>query len=232
MADEEDYSSKPSGVLYRQSKKGAVPTPPKSSESKFSIPEMPNIKPPEVFKREQESYGTGHKSSGSGSKADMLAAAAFVLALVSLAISILGAGGIGGGNVKAELAGISADLKAMQVKDMVLSAPIRTTVSIDEEIPLNEVFPPTFRIPITFNLKLPEKVTAVSTTGQVSEFKFGQTVPISQDVFIDTKSSAGVGVKIQKEIPIDTNVQASIKVKDVYGSELEDIIERLDRIAG
>ncbi|MEM3071479.1 MAG: hypothetical protein QXG33_02795, partial [Candidatus Anstonellales archaeon] len=123
---EEEYSDQPAGILYGQSKRkdsstdkklgvAKIPQSLSGSKSDFSAP----------IKRE---YGEKRiESKDNLKKAEILAGAAFVLALISLVLNIVDIGG--SGKIRSELPAIIADLKALQAKDVILSSsPIRTTV--------------------------------------------------------------------------------------------------------
>ena len=224
MAEEDEkYSSVPYGAAYKKSKKIPVP------KGSLQMPKMkmPSIKTPSLVKEEREEREKA--SRGNSSRAEKLAMAAFILAVISLALAVSSFQGSGLGAAKAEIKAIASNLRAIQAKDIIVSSPLQTTIEVDERIPLSEVFSQNFRIPINFNLQLPEEVTAISSTGQAASFKFGQVIPISQDIRIDTSSTKD-SLHIKKQIPVKMNIKASVSVEETYGSELDDIISRLERI--
>jgi len=223
MADEKgDYSSKPYGVAYKESRGGFA-----KKEENVASEAPPLIKPPSLpSPREIEEKAGG--GSVKGGRTEILAGLAFIISLAALAFVLLSSGGMDASE-KAELRAIAADLRAISAKDIVVSSPIQTTVKIDEEIPISEIFPSDFSVPLAFNLQLPKQVTAISSTGQAAVFTFDKTIPISQAARIDVSSSKDT-IKINREIPVNTQVRVAVRVGDAYGSEFEDIIERMEKL--
>lgn len=134
---------------------------------------------------------------------------------------------------KAALVGIADDLRALQNRDITLSAPVQTTVELDKSYPIKDMFPSEFEIPLEFSIPIDTQLLAVSTTGQPVSFHVQESVPIKAVIPISSAKAFGNStVLIRKTIPVETKFSSSVKVRAAYGTELNDIIDRLETVAG
>ena len=120
----------------------------------------------------------------------------------------------------------------MQSKDITMTTPIRTTVYINKSFPLQDIFPPTFSLPISFNIPVNAQIVGISSSGQPVIFRVNESVPIVASVPIDSEKTFGNSfITIQKDIPIDSRFDAAVSIRAAYGSELNKIIDKLDQLA-
>ncbi|MFH0927532.1 MAG: hypothetical protein V1822_03040 [Candidatus Micrarchaeota archaeon] len=184
-------------------------------------------------KQKQDSYLEHVKfPSVAAQNSNFLAYAAIVIAIIALLLSIYTSSGIPG-STKAELKAISADLRTIQQKEIVLTSPLKASVLVDQSFPASDIFPDTFNLYVDDTIPLDSQITARSNTGQIVVFNVADDLHVKSQIPIDSnKSLAGVNVRINREIPIDTQFSATLKVNAVYGKELNDIIERLDKLSG
>lgn len=133
---------------------------------------------------------------------------------------------------KEQLKGIADDLRALQNRDIVLSAPVSTTINLDRSYPIKDLFPQEFEIPLKFVIPINTQLVGISTTGQPVQFRVQEQVPIQVTVPISSATAFGNHtIRIKKEIPVDVRFTSSIKVKTAYGQDLNKIIDRLEEIA-
>ena len=133
---------------------------------------------------------------------------------------------------KQELKEISDALRSLQSKDITMTTPIRTTVYINKSFPLQDIFPPTFSLPISFNIPVNAQIVGISSSGQPVIFRVNESVPIVASVPIDSEKTFGNSfITIQKDIPIDSRFDAAVSIRAAYGSELNKIIDKLDQLA-
>jgi hypothetical protein len=160
-----------------------------------------------------------------------IAVIALILAVVSLFISV-SSGGFSQAD-KDDLRAIASDLREIQQKEIVLTSPLKAKVVVDESFPITDILPENFKLYINEEVPVDSQLVGRSSTGQIVTFNVVDKLPIKAEVPIDTKRSlAGVDVNINKEIPIDTQFSVTMKVNAVYGKELNDIINRLEKISG
>ena len=134
---------------------------------------------------------------------------------------------------KAALLGIADELRSLQTRDITLSAPVQTTVSLNKSYLIRDMFPESFEIPLEFSIPIDTQLVAVSTTGQPVAFRVQEIVPIKVIVPVSTASTFGEQtVQIKKDIPIEARFSSSVKIRAAYGTELNGIIDQLDRLAG
>jgi len=180
-------------------------------------------------KEDDDSMSNGFSSGLSLPTA--LGVVAVLLALLSLYVSITAQRGLGDAD-RAELMAIADDLRAIQQKEIVMSSPLRTTVVIDKTFPIIDIFPDGFDLKIDGKIPVNTNVLARTSTGQVLNLKIEDEIGFSSDVPIDSKKAMqGVMVNINKEIPIETQFSATLKVSAVYGKELNDMISRVENLA-
>lgn len=134
---------------------------------------------------------------------------------------------------KAALMGIAEELRSLQTRDITLSAPVQTTVSLNKSYLIRDMFPESFEVPLEFNIPIDTQLVAVSTTGQPVAFRVQESVPIKVIVPVSTASTFGdQTVQIKKEIPVEARFASSVKIRAAYGTELNGIIDRLEKLAG
>lgn len=131
------------------------------------------------------------------------------------------------------LAGITEELKSLQNRDITLTAPVSTSVNLDKSYPIKEMFPPTFDIPIEFSIPVDTQLIAVSTTGQPVAFRVQESIPIKAVIPISSASAFGNNtIRINKSIPVEAKFSSTVKIRAAYGTELNNIIDQLDKLSG
>lgn len=158
----------------------------------------------------------------------LLSALALILALVALLVAFTVPSPLSSSQ-KQELKEIADALRSLQSKDITMTTPIRTTVYIDKSFPLQDIFPPTFSLPLSFNVPVNTQLVGISSSGQPAIFRVNESVPIVASVPIDSEKTFGNSyITIKKEIPIDSRFNAAVSIRAAYGSELNKIIDKLD----
>ena len=134
---------------------------------------------------------------------------------------------------KAQIAAIAGDLKTLQDRNMVLSAPVSTTIYLNKSYPIKDLFPPQFDIPLQFEIPINTTLVGISSNGQPVQFQIQESVPINVTIPISSAEAFGTSeIQIQKELPVETQFTSSISVKAAYGQDLNKIIDQLNAIAG
>lgn len=203
-------SKLPSGLLAR----AGVPAPASSPSS------------------ESNPYSDGSPSGGMFSSLPIiLSVLALLLAASSLYLTISAPHGLSEAD-RSSLKAIAGDLRTIQQKEITLSSPLRTTVFVEKTFPVSDILPNYFSIPLSFNMPIDAQLTAISNTGQIVPLRINDTLVVRTLVPLDVnKTYGGVNVHISKEIPIDTRFAVNLRVSAVYGKELNDMIDRLERLA-
>jgi hypothetical protein len=134
---------------------------------------------------------------------------------------------------KQALSGIADDLRALQNREIVSSSPVQTTISLNRSYPIKDLFPPTFNIPLDFEIPIDTQLIAVGASGQPLAFRVQDSVPIKVTVPISSATAFGNNtILIQKELPVQATFTSSIKIRAAYGQNLNAIIDKLDAMAG
>ncbi len=162
-----------------------------------------------------------------------------ILAAVSLLVSLLCLYGVFLAerplsiSQKEQLAGIANDLRALQNREIQMTAPLQTTIRLNKSYPIRDMFPDTFELPLEFEIPIDTQMVAVSTTGQPVAFRVQENVPIKVRIPISSAKAFGNNsVQINKEMPLEAVWSSSIKVRAAYGQDLNGIIDKLDALAG
>lgn len=130
-----------------------------------------------------------------------------------------------------EIRVIATSLRAIQEQDHTLTSPLKTTVYIDEAIPMSEVFPPSYSLPVSGQVRIDQTLNTQTTGGQIVPIKINTTIPVSAQIPINSKELAGSRITIKKEIPIDTRLSLTMRVQALYGKEFGTIIDKLEKMA-
>jgi len=133
---------------------------------------------------------------------------------------------------RAALQGIADQLRALQNKDILLGAPVETTLYLDQSYPAKEMFPPTFNIDMNFSIPLDTQLVAVSATGQPVSFRVQENVPVKATIPVSNKAFGNTTIRISKEFPVEAKFSSVVRVRAAYGKELNSIIDQLEALAG
>jgi len=135
---------------------------------------------------------------------------------------------------KASILGVAQELRALQDKDVsLISSPVQTTISLDKQYPIKDLFPPNFNIPLSFNIPIDTQLVGISTTGQPAAFRVQENVPIKLSVPISSSTAFGNNsIRIQKEMPVDVRFTSSVKIRAAFGTQINGIIDQLDKMVG
>lgn len=160
----------------------------------------------------------------------------WVILLVSLLLSSAAFynslfGGRLSASEKSQLRGIAEQLREIQQKDITMTSPLKTTAYVDEAIPISEIFPKNFALPINADIRIDQEVNAQSTSGQIVPLRINATIPIRTSVGLDPAKESTTKILIKKEIPIDTQFSATLRVQALYGKELNSIIDTLEKMS-
>ena len=133
---------------------------------------------------------------------------------------------------KTQLQGIADDLRALQNRDIVMTAPVSTTISLDKSYPIKDLFPSEFDIPLSFIIPIDTSLIGLSGTGQPVQFRVQEEVPIQVTIPISSANAFGNNtIRIKKELPVEAKFTSAIKIRAAYGQDLNNIIDKLEAIA-
>jgi hypothetical protein len=134
---------------------------------------------------------------------------------------------------KGQLMGIAEDLRTLQNRDIVMTAPVSTTISLDRSYPIKDLFPPQFDIPLSFYIPIDTQLVGLSSTGQPVSFRVQEEVPITATIPITSAKAFGNNtIQIKKELPVEAKFTSAIKIRAAYGQDLNNIIDKLEAVAG
>ena len=134
---------------------------------------------------------------------------------------------------KAQLLGIAEDLRTLQNRNIVMTAPVSTTITLNRSYPIKDLFPTEFDIPLSFVIPIDTSLVGLSGTGQPVQFRVQEEVPI--EVVVPISSSKAFGnntIQIQKELPVEAKFTSAINIRAAYGQDLNNIIDKLEAVAG
>jgi hypothetical protein len=132
-----------------------------------------------------------------------------------------------------ELKGIADDLRALQNKELTVTAPVQTTITLNNTFAVRDMFPSTFNMPLSFNVPINTQLMGVSGTGQPVLFRVEEDVPINTTIPISSEKAFGnASVQLQKTIPINIALYTNVRLRSAYREELNSLIDRLDRLSG
>jgi hypothetical protein len=151
----------------------------------------------------------------------LISVLALLVAVMALMVSMQGTGGIG----KAQLSAIATDLEKMQGKQMEVGAPVASTVFIDKEIPLSEVIPD-FTVPVDIVVPIQGTYNGITPTGTI-RVTLNESVPMRLNIPVKSSLFATKNIRINKEIPVNVYASARFTVRELYGKEFQDIIDRI-----
>jgi len=134
---------------------------------------------------------------------------------------------------KAQLMGIAEDLRALQNRNIVMTAPVATTISLDRSYPIKDLFPSEFDIPLSFVIPIDTQLVGLSSTGQPVQFRVQEEVPIQATIPISSARAFGNStIQIKKELPVAAKFTSAISVRAAYGQDLNNIIDKIEAVAG
>ena len=162
-----------------------------------------------------------------------------IVSVIALAIALLSAYGAFfmerplSASQKTQLLGIAEDLKTLQDRDIVMTAPVSTTISLDKSYPIKDLFPPEFDIPLSFMIPIDTQLVGLSVaTGQPVQFRVQEEVPIQTTIPISSAIAFGNNtIRIQKDLPVEAKFTSAIKIRAAYGQDLNNIIDKLESVA-
>ena len=211
-----DVMPMPSNLPSRFSKPGAAP-PSQPSSQPYSAPSQPASSP----------------DSSPGSILPLF------LAVMALAISLASFYGAFfmehplSPAQKTTLAGIADDLRTLQSREVTMTAPVQTTIYLNKSYPIKDLFPANFDMPLEFEIPIDTQMIAIGSTGQPMTFRVQESVPIKVTVQISSAKAFGSNtIQINKELPVEATFTSSVKVRSAFGRDLNEIISKLDSLAG
>ncbi|MCX8163642.1 MAG: hypothetical protein N3D10_03775 [Candidatus Micrarchaeota archaeon] len=154
-----------------------------------------------------------------------------ILSFISLYISVEKQAGLTE-EQKTQLKEIAKQLRNIQQKDLVLIAPLKTTVYAQKEIPANQVIPEDLMLVVNTTLPINTTLEAVSTKGEIMRLQLLEDLPIEGYVPIKAVYSLNDSkIKIDQQIPIESKFSLTFKVNVVYGQELNEIIQKIEELS-
>ncbi|MDO8339333.1 MAG: hypothetical protein Q7T16_01610 [Candidatus Burarchaeum sp.] len=154
---------------------------------------------------------------------------ALIVALASLYFAYTASSEVA--QMKGEMGGMANDLKIFRSKEISVMAPLSGNVVLKKELPLSGIFPPTLRATGTLILPIKTTLRAYSPTGGTI-----YEIPINQNVSIDfvapldfSKTGVGQSLIIDDQVPVGNYVNIKITARDVWGRDLDAIINRLEQ---
>lgn len=168
-------------------------------------------------------FPIGGDIAGSGKKDNM----PLIISIIALILAVASFGlALGGGAMnKQQLSSIASDLEAMQSKQLEVSAPIDSSVFIDEQIPLSEVMP-AYTVPVDISIPLQGVYNGITPTGNI-RVMLNETVPVHLEIPINGTAFSSRAIRINREIPVKVYASSKFTIRDIYGNSLQDIIDRL-----
>ena len=134
---------------------------------------------------------------------------------------------------KTQILGIASDLRSLEQRDITMTAPVQTTVVLNKNYPMKDMFPSTFEIPLEFNLPIDTNLLAIGPNGQPFSAHIQEDVPIKVSIPVSSEQAFGnASIALNKELPVDAQFTTSVKIGDTYKSELDGIIGKLEKLAG
>lgn len=134
---------------------------------------------------------------------------------------------------KAQLMGIAEDLRTLQNRNIVMTAPVSTTISLDRSYPIKDLFPSEFDIPLSFVIPIDTQLVGLSSTGQPVQFRVQEEVPIQATIPISSAKAFGNStIQIKKELPVEAKFTSAISIRAAYGQDLNGIIDKIEAVAG
>ncbi len=199
-----------------------------SSFSKPGSPPPQQYTPPSYSSQAQQQA----PSSGQSPLPAVIAIFALLLSLVSFYGAFFAERPLSSAQ-KDALVSIAEDLKSLQNREISMSAPVQTTISLNRSYPIKDLFPSTFDIPLDFEIPIDTQLIAVGASGQPLAFRVQDSVPIKVTVPISSAKAFGNNtILIQKELPVEAKFTSSIKIRATYGKELTGVIDKLEQMAG
>ena len=133
---------------------------------------------------------------------------------------------------KTLLLGIAEDLRTLQNRDIVMTAPVSTTISLNKSYPIKDLFPSEFNIPLSFIIPIDTQLVGLSGTGQPVQFRVQEEVPIQATIPISSAKAFGNStIQIMKELPVEAKFTSAIKIRAAYGQDLNKIIDKIESVA-
>jgi|GEM_PF-864108 len=133
---------------------------------------------------------------------------------------------------KAQLMGIAEDLRTLQNRNIVMTAPVSTTITLDRSYPIKDLFPAEFDIPLSFMIPIDTSLVGLSGTGQPVQFRVQEEVPIQATIPISSAKAFGNNtIQIKKELPVEAKFTSAISIRAAYGQDLNNIIDKLEAVA-
>jgi len=133
---------------------------------------------------------------------------------------------------KMQLQGIAEDLRTLQNRDIVMTAPVSTTISLNKSYPIKDLFPSEFNIPLSFIIPIDTQLVGLSGTGQPVQFRVQEEVPIQATIPISSAKAFGNStIQIMKELPVEAKFTSAIKIRAAYGQDLNKIIDKIESVA-
>lgn len=133
---------------------------------------------------------------------------------------------------KAELRGIAQDLRAIKDRSVGVQAPVQGSAKVNQNVLLRDILPPTITVPITANIPIQKRVMASSPTMGTVYIDLNETVPVNFNLTLILGENLGQNaIVINKELNVDMQMESKVKTSDLYGTELDDVINRLEKLA-
>ncbi len=231
MADEDasKISRFPSG--YKRKKTEGAYSPPIELTEEEKKPEMATEEK-ESRRTEYEKPFSARPTSGDYHESKLpllIAVIAFIIALLAIGIAFMAYSDMQ--KTKIEASAIAKDLKEIQSKPIQLRKTVSTPAKITAEIPLSQVLAGT-TIPLTGTLQINGSGKARSPTLGIFDVQIEAIAPLNQKVTLQqTAFTEQDKLKISSDTPLSIDVTITTKAEEFWGDQLDDIINRLEKIS-
>ncbi|MCX6769418.1 MAG: hypothetical protein NT051_01925 [Candidatus Micrarchaeota archaeon] len=201
-----------------------------SSVMRQGVREQPSYKPPEM-----SSHGIGEaapmKTGGLGSLPLFIAVIAIGLSLFNVYLFYYGEKPLSPSQ-RVEIQGISDSLKALQNREITVTAPVQSEIYLNKSYLIRDMFPPQFEMPLEFDIPIDTQMVGISTSGQPVSFRMQESVPIKTKIMVSSEKAFGnSSIQIKKAIPIQVDMYANVKIRSAFRDDISGITDRLDKLA-
>lgn len=208
------------------------------------IPEqIPPVQKPEPS-REQEDirsrfvlpqkYRPSQREAGDGEPSRLpliLSVIAVVISIIALAAVFLVAPPAGSAISQEELKAIAEDVRAIRDSHVEILSQTETSTTMEAEIPVSDAMDQKLQIPLSTEIPVSGSVSGTSPWGTVVQVPVSGTIPIHVVANL-TLGRTSQKIVVSTSFPTNSTTSFALSPSDHWKKELDDIIERLERLGG
>jgi len=132
---------------------------------------------------------------------------------------------------KGEASAIANDLRLIANKQQInISTPLTTEVKLRKTIPMSNLIPPGYAIPVQTEIRLRKRVNAIPVTGVPIIFDMDETVPVKFSLALNQSTIGSASITVDERMPVEENATITIRIIDAYPQEFKNLIDRLERM--